>query len=141
LLRVRFRRDPSATEFSGKALESESGLDDIQRAYDRRAETPAALRLERFLQEGRPIAAYGAAGRANVYLNQLRHLRFNYIVDESPLRCGKFIPQTETPIVTPAEMIQHPPVACLITAWNHRDDIVRKYPGHSWEWLTAFGEA
>ena len=29
----------------------------------------------------------------------------------------------------------------LITAWNHRDDIVRKYPGHSWEWLTAFGEA
>ena len=81
------------------------------------------------------------AGRANVYLNQLRHLRFNYIVDESPLRCGKFIPQTETPIVAPAEMIQHPPVACLVTAWNHRDDIVRKYPGHSWEWLTAFGEA
>ena len=140
LLRVRFRRDPHADAIPNRAPEAESGLNEIQRAYDLRAETPAAKRLERLLSEGRPIAAYGAAGRANVYLNQLRHLRFSYIVDESPLRCGKFIPQLATPIVAPAEMMRNPPVACLVTAWNHRDDIVRKYPGHSWEWLTAFGE-
>jgi SAM-dependent methyltransferase len=142
LLRVRFRRDPHATPIPGRAPEPEPGLRGIQHAYDRRSDTPAARRLARILDEGGGIiAAYGAAGRANVYLNQLPHLRFAYIVDESPLRCGKFIPQTSTPIVPPSGMIDHPPVACLVTAWNHRDDIVRKYPGHTWEWLTAFGEA
>jgi len=142
LLRVRFRRDPHAAPIPGRAPEAEPGLRGIQHAYDRRSDTPAARRLARILDEGGGIiAAYGAAGRANVYLNQLPHLRFAYIVDESPLRCVKFIPQTSTPIVPPSGMIDHPPVACLVTAWNHRDDIVRKYPGHTWEWLTAFGEA
>jgi hypothetical protein len=74
-----------------------------------------------------------------VYLNQMKELRFDYIVDESPLRMNKYIPQVATPIVAPSTLQGNPVPACLVTAWNYRDDIVRKNPGHKGRWLTAFG--
>ncbi len=138
LLRIRFRRENAKQPTPSGAAEIESGLSDLRDAYMHRAETPSSLLLARLHGAGRRISAYGAAGRANVYLNQMRHLKFAYIVDESPLRAGKFIPCTATPIVGP-EMLEKMPVdACLITAWNYRQDIVAKAAGHSGLWVTAF---
>ncbi|HKG90851.1 MAG TPA: methyltransferase domain-containing protein [Gemmatimonadaceae bacterium] len=116
----------------------EDGLRRLREAYRDRYDTPAARTLAAAQEAGERIAAYGAAGRANVYLNQMRELRFAYIVDESPLRAGKYIPRVGTPIVGPAALAARPASQCLVTAWNYRDDIVRKNPQHRGGWLTAF---
>lgn len=115
-------------------------LASLDRAYRERYETRAARDLLAAQGLGQRIAAYGASGRANVYLNQMPRLRFDYIVDEAPLRVNKFIPRAGTPIVPPAWLADRPAHACLVTAWNYRDDIVRKNPQHRGAWLTAFEE-
>ena len=110
----------------------------LAKAYQQRHHHPTAVALSESVERGEKIVAYGAAGRANVYLNQLPGLPFDWIVDESPLRLGKFIPCIGTPIVDPNFLINQQPAHCLVTAWNYRDDIVRKNPQFTGEWLTAF---
>src|SRR5207249_4375677 len=106
------------------------GLEELKKAYANRYDTNAALHLLDAQVRGERIAAYGAAGRANVYLNQMSRLRFDYIVDEAPLRVNKYIPHRATPILPPTALEEKPAHVCLITAWNYRDDIVRKNPQH-----------
>jgi SAM-dependent methyltransferase len=139
LLRVRFRRTNQNTSTPPAAEHPEPGLRSLARAYAHRLEIPAVRRLLQLQSEGRPIVAYGAAGRANVFLNQLPQLGLSYIVDESPLRRGKFIPGRAIPVVGPDRLLGQPADACLVTAWNYLTDIVGKNPGHRGEWLTAFG--
>ena len=53
------------------------------------------------LQKNHTIAGYGASGRANMFCN-LTDLNLNivkFIVDESPERCGRYIANTDIPIV------------------------------------------
>jgi len=138
LLRCVFRKTGKKQALSGDLSVPEPELAALRNAYESRYETPAARLLMALQSQGKRIAAYGAAGRANVYLNQLPKLRFAYIVDESPLRMNKFIPGVGTPIVSPKLLLEQPVDACLITAWNYRDDIIRKNPGYAGSWLTNF---
>ena len=137
-LRICFEKGEAQQASDTQTLHPPKELADLRKAYESRYETEAARELKEIAARGGKIAAYGAAGRANVYLNQTRELRFDYIVDESPLRLNKFIPQTTTPIVPPSALAEKPVDACLITAWNYRDDIIRKNPQHQGKWLTAF---
>lgn len=138
-LRICFEKGNDRASLPPSAVAVPSGLATLRRAYESRYETSAARELLELSRRGEKFAAYGAAGRANVYLNQMKELRFDYIVDESPLRMNKYIPQVATPIVAPSTLQENPVPACLVTAWNYRDDIVRKNPGHKGRWLTAFG--
>ena len=137
-LRICFEKAEAQQKSEVSTLRPPAELADLRRAYEARYETDAARELKAIVARGGRIAAYGAAGRANVYLNQMRELPFEYIVDESPLRVNKFIPQTATPILSPSALADKPVDACLITAWNYRDDIIRKNPQHHGKWLTAF---
>lgn len=138
-LRICFKKSATRTA-PNETIIADTRLRVLSEAYRRRYETPAARALLAAQTAGQRIAAYGAAGRANVYLNQLPQLRFDYIVDEAPLRVNKFIPRTGTPIVPPQWLSDKPAESCLVTAWNYRDDIVRKNPQHRGAWLTAFEE-
>lgn len=84
-------------------------------------------------------AAYGAAGRATVYLNQVTE-PVEFVVDGSPRRAGRFVPGTGTPVVTPDlfDRLAHPPSRTLITAWNHAEDIKAQHPDYHGEWVTAW---
>lgn len=115
-------------------------LESLHKAYLGRYEAKAARTLLAAQKSGDRFAAYGAAGRANVYLNQMPELRFSYIIDESPLRMNKFLPGVGTPVTPPDRLLRDPVSRCLITAWNYREDIVRKNPGFAGTWLTAFGD-
>ncbi len=139
-LRICFRKEPQAGICVAQPVVLRPLLRRLQGAYQARYETPAVRALIETKRRGDCIAAYGAAGRANVYLNQLHELRFDYIVDEAPLRLNKFIPRVATPIVPPSRLVEQPAKDCLITAWNYREDIIRKNPAHSGTWLTAFEE-
>jgi SAM-dependent methyltransferase len=82
-------------------------------------------------------AAYGAAARATVYLNQMPGLPIDYVVDGSPLRAGKFVPGLGIPVLAPNVWEADRPETTLITAWNHQGDIRAKHPGYD-GWVTAW---
>lgn len=140
LLRVCFQKEEAPQALPSKKSKIEAKLIQLRQAYEDRYQTKAAKILLAEINRGKPVAAYGAAGRANVYLNQMKQIRFDYIIDESPLRFGKFLPQVGTPVVERKTLMEKPVVHCLITAWNYRDDIICKNSEFSGKWLTAFRE-
>lgn len=82
---------------------------------------------------GGRLVAYGAAASAVVWLNQLPELGVEFVVDDSPLRRGRFVPGLGIPIVGPEELRADDRV--IITAANHAEDIVANNPRVS-RWLT-----
>lgn len=139
-LRCLFKKSETSRVSLNSQLPIDPRLDELKKAYANRYDTAAALDLLAAQNRGERVAAYGAAGRANVYLNQMSRIHFDYIVDEAPLRMNKFIPRVATPILAPTSLEEKPAQACLITAWTYRDDIIRKNPQHKGAWLTAFQE-
>jgi SAM-dependent methyltransferase len=136
LLRAGFRKvDIRPQAMVAPARES---FERLLTSYRTRYETEAARSIVSFLHGGSKIAAYGAAGRANVWLNQMRNLSFEWIVDDSPHRAGRWIPSVAVPIVPPERFDADPPDACLITAWNHAADIRARHPRFSGLWLQTF---
>jgi len=85
------------------------------------------------LSETASIWGYGAAGKATMWVNLCDMRYLGGMVDASPLRAGKLMPGTHTPIVSPGEFRQAPtPDFVFVTAWNYLDAIRRTeawYPG------------
>jgi C-methyltransferase C-terminal domain len=137
LLRARFRKENGARSSAVTNAELES-FEQLRGAYLGRRDTPTYRALSADASAGRSISAYGAAGRANVWLNQLPELPVRYIVDESPLRAGKWIPVTATPVVPRARLEEAPTDVCVITAWNYAADIIAKNPAYHGRWAPTF---
>jgi hypothetical protein len=136
-LRAVFRKRPPSD--TPRAAASAAAFFELRQAYEGRRETPLYRYLYESFQSGKRVAAYGAAGRANVWLNQHSELAFRYIVDDGPLRMNKFIPCVGTPVVPSTTVRADPPDALLVTAWNHAPDIRGKHPDFTGEWLQTFG--
>lgn len=81
------------------------------------------------LSKNSRIWGYGAAGKATMWVNACHMTYLEAMVDASPLRAGKLMPGTHTPIVFPAELRKKPPDYIFITAWNYAD-VIRK--NESW---------
>jgi SAM-dependent methyltransferase len=81
------------------------------------------------------VAAYGASGRATMWLNACNIDYLEYVIDESPLRAGKLMPGVHTPIVTPDRFVERPPDYCLVTAWNYYEQIRQKHPDYGGIWV------
>ncbi len=73
--------------------------------------------------------AYGAAGRAVVLINWTGIAeRLQFVVDGSPLRYGKAIPNTRVPIISEDEFFRKSDLNewCFVTAHNYLSDIRQK---------------
>lgn len=80
--------------------------------------------LERLYREHGPLAAYGAAGRSQMFINMTQSANwFNHVYDDSPLRQGRFIAGTDLRI-RPYE--NESGDGLVILAWNYAADIVKK---------------
>jgi SAM-dependent methyltransferase len=88
------------------------------------------------LAKSKRIWAYGAAGKATLWLNACNMDFLEAIVDESPLRAGRLMPGTHTPIVFPAKFKEDPPDYVFVTAWNYADVISAKENWFSGIWVT-----
>lgn len=88
------------------------------------------------LSKTKTIWAYGAAGKATMWLNACNMDYLGAIVDESPLRAGRYMPGTHTPIVYPAALRENPPDYIFITAWNYADVIKSKEQWFGGVWVT-----
>lgn len=78
------------------------------------------------LAKTKRIWAYGAAGKATMWVNACKMNYLEAVVDASPLRAGKLMPGTHTPIVFPEEMKKNAPDHIFVTAWNYAEHIRAK---------------
>ena len=88
------------------------------------------------LSKNSRIWGYGAAGKATLWINACQMLYLEAVVDASPLRAGKFMPGTHTPIVFPQELKTNPPDYIFVTAWNYADTIKSNEEWFNGVWVT-----
>ena len=62
------------------------------------------------------------------------------MVDASPLRAGKLMPGTHTPIVSPEEFSRHQPDYVFVSAWNYLDAIRANEPQYQGYWIVPLPE-
>lgn len=75
------------------------------------------------------LCAYGAAAKGNTLLNYLGYvdvsLLIDFIVDENLLKQGLYTPGTNIPVVD-INTLKDFKGYCLITAWNFKEEIMKK---------------
>ena len=86
------------------------------------------------------IAGYGASGRANMFCNLtgLDKDVVQFIVDESPERCGRYIANTKIPIVDIDTLKNSDVDLIIIFAWNYSKMIIEKTQFKNYKYLVAF---
>ncbi len=92
------------------------------------------------LANGNTIWAYGAAGKATMWVNMCNMDYLGAVVDASPLRYGKLMPGTHTPIVSPDEFRKHEPDYVFVSAWNYLDNIMANEDWYRGAWVTPLPE-
>ncbi len=100
----------------------------------------ATAQVMRELSSGKRIWAYGAAGRATMWLNACKMDYLEAVVDASPLRAGRLMPGIHTPIVYPAALRENPPDYIFVTAWNYLDEIRAKEDWYEGQWVVPSPE-
>jgi SAM-dependent methyltransferase len=94
----------------------------------------------RRLSEDASIWAYGAAGKATMWVNACDMTYLEAVVDASPLRAGKLMPGTHTPIVGPDAFKQASPDYVFASAWNYLDAIRGNEPQYEGYWIVPLPE-
>jgi C-methyltransferase len=92
------------------------------------------------LSVGASIWGYGAAGKATMWVNVCEMDYLEAVVDASPLRYGKLMPGTHTPIVSPEEFRRHRPDYVFVSAWNYLDAIRASEANYSGYWIVPLPE-
>lgn len=95
-----------------------------------------ALQLKRDLvslcvnikNEGKIIAGYGAPAKGNTLLNYcgLNKDYFDFTVDRSPHKQGKYLPGSRVPIYSPDKIKEVKPDYLFILPWNLKDEIIEQ---------------
>jgi SAM-dependent methyltransferase len=138
LLRCGFRSVPTPTAIDRRSELDAAPFRALVDGYQQRFRAPLSNALASAQAEGRRLAAYGASGRANVWMNQMSELRFEYILDDSPLRRGRWLPHVAVPIHPSSKLEEDQPDVCLVTAWNYAEDIRSKHRAYRGIWMQTF---
>jgi len=77
-------------------------------------------------ENGRKVAAYGAAAKGNTLLNYcgVRKDLIDFVVDASPYKQGKYLPGSHIPVVNEEAIKKHKPDYVLILPWNIKEEIM-----------------
>jgi len=85
-------------------------------------------KLDELKLRNKTVIGYGAPAKATTLVHQFRltsdHIKC--IIDDSPLKQGKFIPGTDIPIMSSVGAVSFNPNYMLILAWNFADPIMQK---------------
>ena len=87
--------------------------------------------------QGKTVAAYGAAAKGNTLLNYagVRKDLLPFVVDASPHKQGKFLPGVHIPVLKKENLIEAKPDFVVILPWNLKTeisaelDIIRDWQG------------
>jgi hypothetical protein len=149
-LRIFACREESTQRPTGAGLatvrdaESRAGLDgdDVySRFQDRAGAVRDALRtfLAGVRNDGKRLAAYGAAAKGNTLLNYcgIDAGDIPYVVDVSPHKQGRYLPGSHIPIRPVEYLREDRPDYVLILPWNLRNEIITDH-GYIRDWGGRF---
>jgi SAM-dependent methyltransferase len=79
-------------------------------------------------QDGKKVAAYGAAAKGNTLLNYagIRPDLLSYIVDRSPSKQGKYMPGSRIQIHTEQFLKKDKPDYVIILPWNLKSEVIKQ---------------
>ena len=79
-------------------------------------------------QKGCRIAGFGAAAKGNTFINYcgIKPDLVEFVVDETPIKQGKLLPQSHIPVRTIDSLKQEKPDIVLIIPWNFKEEIAKK---------------
>ena len=85
--------------------------------------------LGEFRRHDKRIVGYGAPAKATTlcYALGINGNMLEYIVDDSKMKQGLYMPGTHIPIKVPDTLYTDTPDYCLILAWNFADSIVKNH--------------
>ena len=85
--------------------------------------------LRRLAGEGKRIAGFGAPAKTTTLMYQLgiEPGMIDFIVDDSPLKQGKFTPGMHIPILPASALYDRKPDYVVVLAWNFASSIVAKH--------------
>jgi hypothetical protein len=80
-----------------------------------------------FKDKGAKIAGFGAAAKGCIYLNaaSIDHIMIDYIVDDTNIKQGKFVPGTGIEIVSREKLKSNPVDYIVILAHNFSEYIIK----------------
>ena len=79
-------------------------------------------------EDGKVIAAYGAAAKGNTFLNYCGVTRDDIVCayDANPAKQGRYLPGSHVPVFAPTAVAETRPDYVLILPWNLKDEITRQ---------------
>lgn len=90
-------------------------------------------------EEGKVVAAYGAAAKGNTLLNYcgIRADLIAWVADKNDVKQGKYLPGSRIPVVHPDTIAQSKPDYLLILPWNIKSEIMSEM-AHIRDWGGKF---
>jgi hypothetical protein len=90
-------------------------------------------------QQGKSIAAYGAAAKGNTFLNYcgVGPGFIDYVVDRNPHKQGCYLPGTHLPIYSPEKIAETQPDYLLVLPWNIKTEVMHQM-SHTRQWGGQF---
>jgi len=81
-----------------------------------------------FLASGKTILSYGATAKSATLINYcgFSSTQIPFCADSTSMKQGRFFPKSHIEVVSEESAFANPPDAFLLTAWNYRDELIRK---------------